>query len=444
VKREVCAHGLAVLLSATCLAAVASAQTNWWKNFGGLLYSCGTSVQQTSDSGYIITGYTYAFGAGSADVWLIKTDAQGDTAWARTYGGADYERGNSVQQTSDGGYIIAGYVWEFTDESYDVLLIKTDARGDTTWTRKCTPGEGYSVQQTADGGYIIAGQAYGLLLIKTDPEGDTLWTKTYGSYANACANSVQQTADGGYIAAGVSVDDAYLVRTDSLGDTIWTRTYPLLGWDPCYSVQQTSDGGYILTGQTEPHEEGLCRAYLIKTDAQGDTLWTRVYGDSCHHGGRSVRQTSDGGYIVAGWAYTANWLDQIDVYLVKTDIQGDTLWTKSFGGRFSEEGNSVGQAADGGYIVTGYTFSFGIGYGDVYLIKTDSLGNATAVAENGPMPQATGHKLAATVIRNLPESTMTYDAISRRVLHPKPGIYFVREPQAGTQAQAVRKVVLTR
>jgi hypothetical protein len=436
-SRKSPAAGLTVLLLVGGFASLALAQSSWWRILGGALYSEGTSAQQTSDGGYIVAGYTYAFGAGRADVWLIKTDAQGDTDWARTYGSTDYEKGNSVQQTTDGGYIIAGYVWGYTDESCDVLLIKTDASGDTAWTRKCAPGEGYSVQQTADGGYIVAGRTDCLLLVKTDSQGDTIWTRTYGWFSpSSCAYSVEQTVDGGYIAAGVSNGHACLVRADSLGDTVWTRTYQLLGRDPCYSVQPTSEGGYVMAGRARLSEGGPVHAYLIKSDAQGDTLWTRTYGDSSHHGGRSVRQTADGGYVIAGWAYSADGTNRY-VYLVRTDAQGDTLWTRTFGDRFPQEGNSVSLTSDGGYIIAGYTFSFGAGYGDVYLIKTDADGYV-GVAEGNPKSQATARKLAATVVRSLPRSTAAFDAMGRRVLRPKPGIYFLRT----TAAALPRKVLL--
>ncbi len=168
--------------------------TLWTKAFGGTNEDYGRSVQETSDGGYIIAGYTKSFGAGSYDVYLIKTDANGDTTWTKTYGGSNIDQGYSVEQTSDGGYIIAGNSKSFGAGLDDVYLIKTDANGDTTWTKTyggSNIDQGYSVEQTSDGGYIIAGYtksfgagSYDVYLIKTDANGDTTWTKTYGGSKN--------------------------------------------------------------------------------------------------------------------------------------------------------------------------------------------------------------------------------------------------------------------
>jgi len=375
-----------LLLGVTHLFAQAI-DTAWTRTYGGTSWDEGNSVQQTTDGGYIIAGGTASYGAGSDDVYLIKTDSLGDTLWTKTYGGSESDGGNSVQQTTDGGYIVAGTIYDEGSYSDDVYLIKTNSSGDTLWTR--TYGgtdydEGYSVQQTTDGGYIVAGEtsSYGagfedVYLIKTNSSGDTLWTRTYGTDGGQC-RSVQQTTDGGYIVAGTIYDegsysaDVYLIKTNSSGDTLWTRTYGGTGYDEGRSVQQTSDGGYIVSGYTESYGAGEYDVYLLKTDSLGDTLWTRTYGGDSLAYGNSVQQTTDGGYIVAG-ATTAGVGD--NAYLVKTDSLGDTLWTRTYGGTDDGEGRSVQQTTDGGYIIAGYTASFGpTGY-DVYLIKIKPEGS---------------------------------------------------------------------
>jgi hypothetical protein len=178
-------RSLIVLMSAACLTAIASAQTSWWRTYGGVYDDEGYSVQQTTDGGYIITGYFTYSPAGYNNVCLIKTNTSGDTLWTRTYGGIRGGYGCGVQQTADGGYIIGGCTYS---GGYDAYLLKTDASGDSIWARAydCyTEAHGYSVQQTSDGGYIIAGSTFGpdyndVYLIKTNSSGDTLWTKTYG------------------------------------------------------------------------------------------------------------------------------------------------------------------------------------------------------------------------------------------------------------------------
>jgi len=391
-------------------ASPALAQSSWWRTYGGTDGDGGYSVQQTTDGGYIIVGYACSFGAGGADVYLVKTSASGDTLWTRTCGGTEYDVGSSVQQTSDGGYIITGWTRSFgpgTPTCKNVYLIKTSASGDTLWTRTCGgtgDDEGGSVQQTTDGGYIITGYTYppsawsgDVYLIKTDSSGDTLWTRTYGGSEHDGGNSVQQTTDGGYIIAGSTFSfgsgtpnyaNVYLIKTDAQGDTLWTRTHGGPGSDHGFSVQQTSDSGYIITGRT--FGTGGVDVYLVKTDAQGDTLWTRTYGGPDYEEGYSVQQTADGCYIVVG--YTGPYLvGNHAVYLIKTGASGDTIWTRTYGGPGSDQGFSVRQTSDSGYIIAGYTLSFGAGSYDVFLIKTDSNGY-------GIEEPSTGHRANPTRI----------------------------------------------
>ncbi len=366
------------------------AQITFQKTYGGLNEDIGYSVQQVLDGGYIITGYTRSFGVDSADIYLVKTNSAGDTAWTKTYGGLDLDQGKSVQQTLDGGYVITGYTRSFGAGNLDFYLLKTDSVGDTIWT-KTYGGLGWdvgrSVQQTLDSGYIIVGETtnFGvgsadIYLVKTNSGGDTIWTKTYGGVLYDRGYSVQQTTDGGYVIAGFTESygagsrDIYLIKTNSMGDTVWTKTYGDSLSDEGRSVRQTLDGGYIVVGRTSSFGAGSADIYLIKTNSMGDTIWTKTYGDSLSDEGNSVRQTLDGGYIIAGSTQSFG-AGAVDVYLIKTDNLGDTLWTKTYGDVGGEGGSSVQQTTDGGYIVAGRTSSFGAGMADVYLIKTDSLGN---------------------------------------------------------------------
>jgi len=429
--------GLIILLSAVCLTSVAAAQTSWWKTYGGAQTDEGRCVQQTTDGGYVIAGFTHSFGPGTPDssnVYLVRTDASGDTLWTRVYGGTGRDEGYSVQQTTDGGYVIAGYTNSFGTGNGDVYLVKTNASGDTLWTRTfggTDYDEGASVQQTADGGYIVAGRTYSfgagsddVYLIKTNAQGDTSWTRAYGEEGIDEGYSVQQTADGGYIVAGYvyrgDFEDACLIKTNASGDTLWTRTYGPLH-EAAFSVQQTTDGGYIVAGLTANLPMPFY-VYLFKTNAQGDSLWARTYGRGVGH---SVQQTADGGYILAGGTSS--------VCLVRTSPSGDTLWTRTYGG----VNYSALQTSDGGYITAGSAASFGAGASDVYLIKTDSLGNV-GVAEESHKPPAMSRKLAATAVRSLVQGTVAFDVMGRRVLHPKPGIYFLRT----TPTAAAEKVLL--
>jgi len=351
-------------------------------------YDRGYSVQQTTDGGYIVAGYADFYGGGNDDVYLIKTDSLGDTLWTRTFGGDGNDQGYSVQQTDDEGYIVTGYTRSYGAGSSDVYLIKTNSLGDTLWTRTFGGDgndQGYSVQQTDDEGYIITGytSSYGagnddVYLIKTDSLGDTLWTRTFGGSLYDYGTSVQQTIDRGYIVTGSYSPggvDLYLIKTDSLGGTLWTRTYGKIGSAHGSSVQQTTDGGFIVAGMSEVRLN-IYDVYLIKTDSLGDTLWTRTFGGDGNDKGYSVQQTDDEGYIVTG-------AGSGDVYLIKTNSLGDTLWTRTFGGDGNDQGLSVQQTDDEGYIITGYTSSYGAGLIDIYLLKIEFFPEIIITSPNG-------------------------------------------------------------
>jgi hypothetical protein len=378
----------------------------WEQTYDVNVVDFGRSVQQTTDGGYIITGYTeYGIPKFKDDVYLIKTDENGNEQWTKTFGGIDDETGYSIQITNDGGYIICGRTRSFGNGNGDVYLIKTDENGTELWSQ--TFGgepldEGYSVQQTTDGGYIITGETYSsgngngdVYLIKTDENGTELWSQTFGGESLDIGYSVQQTTDGGYIITGRTFSfgngssDIYLIKTDENGNEQWSQTFGGGFWEYGYSVQQTTDGGYIITGTTVSFGNGGSDVYLIKTDENGNEQWTKTFGGENDEEGYSVQQTTDGGYIICG--NTRSFGNGGGVYLIKTDENGIEQWSQTSSG--GEEGRSVQQTTDGGYIICGT--SCGVEECNVYLIKTNQFGNITSTFEI-PLPNP-DRKLEKTV-----------------------------------------------
>jgi hypothetical protein len=332
----------------------------WSSTFDG---GSGNSVQQTTDGGYIVCGTT------GGDIWLIKTDNEGNKLWDKTYGGEETDWGCSVQQTTDGGYVVCGT----TDG--DIWLIKTDAEGKKLWDKIFPTGNEWwsgrccSAEQTTEGGYIICGttESYGagegdIWLIKTDAEGNKLWDKTYGGRDPDWGEAVQQTTDGGYIVCGgtyADYFDLWLIKTDADGNKLWDKTFGSGQFDVGFSVQQTKDGGYVICGTTGSLLGSNGDTWLIKTDAEGNKLWDKMFGCVGDGRGYSIQQTANGGYIMCGttvFRFSGEILIGKQLFWIKTDAEGNKLWSKTLGGILKENagGNSVRQTADGGYIVCGW------------------------------------------------------------------------------------------
>ena len=376
------------------LAPTAFAQdTLWTRTYGGVDRDVCNCVRQTVDGGYVLAGLTDDYyGPFDAQYYLVKVDQFGDTLWSRKYGGDSYEEAHCVDVTSDGGYILAGDTYSYGAGHADFYLVKTDALGDTLWTSvHGSPGfdKARSVQQTTDGGYIVGGwiSPEGLnpdvYLVKTDEYGDVVWTRTYGGSANDYGRSVRQTTDGGYVIAGGTYSfgaggwDVYLVKTDSSGDTLWTRTYDGDNRDGARSVEQTADGGYILAGYANyvfnPPYEHYSDLFLVKTDSNGTAEWSRMFSWGQEQRGHSVLQSGDGGYVVAGY-FIAEMFGAVHFYVMKTDDRGTPMWVRTYGGDGSGAANSIVESADGGYAAGGGAYSFGAGRGDAYLVRIDESG----------------------------------------------------------------------
>jgi len=382
-------------------------QITFFKTYGDTTeshYDQGYAVLQTEDGGYIVAGETGFYWTstpyhGYGDVYLIRTDAFGDTLWTKTYGDVNArEVAYSMDKTADGGYTVCAY----SEAHWGLWLIKIDSKGDSLWTKKFDLGKGNHIITTSDGGFVITGhEGYHLpdnnadvYLLKLDSNGNTQWQKKYDKNLIEEGTYVQQTSDGGYIVAGITSGrslDIWLIKTDSKGDTLWTKTYDGDYIDEPHSILETKDGGYFIAGEyTEEGELGLeLHIWLLKTNAQGDTLWTRKinngsWGDYAY----AMKKTSDGGYIITGETTYDNF--DSDIYLIKLDEEENYKWFSTIGRNLGENGdeknyrgNDIAETADGGYIITGFKWIwFGWDeYQDLCLLKVDYEGQLSSVDE---------------------------------------------------------------
>lgn len=391
----------------------AQPEIEWKKCFGGSHYEGANSIQQTTDGGYIVAGNSYSNDGdvsenhGGYDSWIIKLNSDGDTIWTKVFGGSQKDNVRSIQQTMEGNYIVAGYSHSNDGDvsgnhgTRDCWVLKLNSIGDTIWT-KCLGGGSwdmaFSTQQTSDSNFIIAGYASSnngdvsgnhgqedYWIVKLNSEGDTLWTKCYGGSGHDIAQAITETTDNMLVVAGITTSndgdvsghqgmgyDYWIIKLNMDGDIIWKKCYGGNDGDYANSIQQTTDGGYIVAGSTTSNDgdvsgnHGGFDYWILKLDSDGDTLWTKCYGGSGDDLANSIQQTTDSGFIVAGRTTSSDgdvWGSDIindsiyDYWILKLNSDGDILWTKCFGGSNEDKAFSIQQTIDGGYIVAGQSNS---------------------------------------------------------------------------------------
>lgn len=384
----------------------------WQKHFGGTALDHAKWIEQTSDSGYIIAGYTrssdgditYNHGmAAQQDAWVLKLDQQGKLVWQRTYGGSLDDEFTSIRQTADGGFIAAGFT-RSTDGDVtanhgktDCWLVKLDASGTISWLKTYggTADEAtYAVEATTDQGYIIAGYTSSTdgdvtrnhggkdyWVIKTDNIGQLTWQKCYGNSGDNTANSIIPSREGGYLIAGVSDcvagdttmanqhgnTDCWVIKTDAGGQVEWQRAYGGSAMEVAKSITQAADSTYIITGQTGSsdgdvsgfHGPAGLDIWTFCLERNGTLKWQKAMGGSGLEGSRSVRTCRDGGYIIGGSA-SSNDGDLVnnnrtaaDFWLIKLNQAGNIEWSKTTGNTGEDNSSNALQTMDDGYIMAG-------------------------------------------------------------------------------------------
>lgn len=334
-------------------------------------------VIETSDNGYVIGGYTREVTEGEENkaFLLVKTDLAGIMEWNQTYELKKYDSVGSVIETSDGGYAIAGGL-------YDCWLIKTDSIGNIQWNKTYGSAKAKFLIETSDGGYAFCGSNQ---LIKTDSLGNLEWTRKYGGNAFANLFSLTTTSDGGFALAGnffslnSTHPDFWLIKTNSFGNIEWSQTYEYSTrcWESAYFVDETADGGYVIAGTANfAPPLPISHFWLVKTDASGNMEWNKKYGESKYEQANSVVLTSDGGFAISGSKQFFDHGYHHDIWLIKTDANGTEEWTQTYGCSDNEIAHSLIETSDGGYAIAGEFYPlFGEGNSDFLLIKTDEMGN---------------------------------------------------------------------
>ena len=383
------------------------------KLFGGNLNDYAQDIQQTTDGGFIIAGYTNSSASGDVkganhggnDFWIVKLDASGNIVWNKLLGGTGNDVANDIQQTKDGGYIVAGHT-------------SSSANGDVTGTNH---------------GYNLGSRGLrDCWIVKLDASGNTVWNKLLGGDGDDGANDIQQTTDGGYIVAGFSdftmigdlkgtnyrtgdvtgtnhgMSDSWIVKLDASGNIVWNKLLGGIYEDVPNDIQQTTDGGYIVAGYSGSSTSGDVKGtnhgsndyWIIKLDGSGNIVWNKLFGGTATDVAQSIQQTTDGGYIVAGYISSSTNGDvigtnhgMIDYWVLKLGASGNIVWNKLLGGEGEDIATDIRQTTDGGYIVAGYSTispKYGTpghmsgngdvpdtnhGMSDYWVVKLDASGN---------------------------------------------------------------------
>jgi len=403
---------LFLLLITHCSLLIVEAQTQFQRAIGGGNVDLGFSIVRTTDGGFAVAGQTNSFGAGDYDFYIVKLNSGGTLQWSRTIGGTGYDVAYCIIQTTDGGYAVAGQTGSFGTGG-DFYIVKLDSSGTLQWSKTIggTGGDvAYCIIQTTDGGLAVAGytNSFGagnldMYIVKLDGSGTLQWSKTIGGTLTDAAVSIVQTTDGGYAVAGYTNSigppyyDLYIVKLNSSGTLQWSKTTigGGTGTDVATSIVRTTDGGFAVAGYTNSFGPSS-DMYIVKLDSSGTLQWTRTVGGTGYDRAGttgSIIQTSDGGYAVAGWTDSFG-AGIYDMYIVKLDGSATLQWSKTVGGTGYDDGYSIIQTTDGGYVAAG-SYSFGAGNSDFYIVKLDGSGNTCGNTTTPPSISGSGGVLAS-------------------------------------------------
>ncbi|MBL7989099.1 MAG: T9SS type A sorting domain-containing protein [Chlorobi bacterium] len=415
----------------------------WQKSLGGSGYDKATSIAPTSDGGYIVAGGSESTDGdvtdhyGSSDAWIVKLRSTGEIEWQRSLGGSSFDNARCIAQTRDGGYIVAGES-QSSDSGLagnhgksDAWIVKLTDAGVIEWQRLLGGKENdaaNSIAQTNDGGYIIAGWtgsrngdvsenhgSHDCWIVKLASTGVIQWQQALGGRSGEQAASIKQTNDSGYIVAGwstsndgdvtenyggiLSTSDYWIVKLSSIGEIEWQKTLGGSRYDWATSITQASDSGYIVAGYSSSNDSdvtgnhGDYDYWIVKLTSTGEIQWQRSLGGSLGDRAESIMPASDGGCIVAGWSYSTDGdvaeghHGESDYWIVKLTRHGEIEWQRSLGGSVNDYATSIAPTTDGNYIVAGQSLSTegdvtgNHGLADFWIVK---LAPATSDVQQEP------------------------------------------------------------
>jgi|WetSurMetagenome_2_1015567.scaffolds.fasta_scaffold23764_2 hypothetical protein len=396
---KVILRNFVLLLCGLCTAWTIGCGGNSPEKLGGKGNQDGQAVVQSPDGGFVVAGL-YEQSDLSTDLYILKVDAAGKIVWTKMYGEAGcYDYPRSIALTSDGGFIIAGETESYGPAGNDgsicnFWIVKLDASGDLIWNKAYgDPQRSGAMQavETSDGGYAVCGYTHdfsgmGMKVYLLDSDGGIIWEKTFSDQNALVGYSIKQTTDGGFIMAGTSDPstgtdgdpDYVIIKMDPSGNVEFSKRYGDARHEFARSVIQTSDGGYVVAGHKQESffQDGNTDAWIMKLDALGEIEWSDIIGAATgFDAAYSVLETS-GGYVFAGetQSYGKGKLNSSDAWVVKLDPDGNVLWNKTYGDASYDVAYTIAAKNDGGFVFTGVTVN-GIYKDDIYLVRLDSSGN---------------------------------------------------------------------
>ena len=414
------------LLTAAAFQSAVLGQTTFERFYGQNGWpECFFSVVQTPDDGFAAAGYTESYGADAGDFWLVRTDSLGSLQWMNLVTGPDNQCAYDVEPVWDGGFVACGHDYGNGGTSVDMLLVRYTPAGDTAWTRRFGTPDGaenaMAVVTSPDSCFVACGRAStpGHDLIKVSADGTQIWGRSYPGVNGSFLNSVERLADG-YVLGGVTWDEQnneciYVVRTDWDGDTVWTRAIRMREYNVGHHVKPTRDGGYIVCGASSDTLQPS-QAALLKLTAAGDTEWTHTFPETYlwyDDFGTDVVEDRDGGFLLLAWDEAA---DSLQPFLAKASRSGVVEWTCRPGSAGRAVCYALALTRDAGLILAGMGELPDSAYGEAYLLKTDSRGRLAVVERPAAEPRFTGARPAPNPFRSSVHFVLPSDGPVARVV----------------------------